>query len=108
MWLQMKKWQKATLLVSGALVVSSLSVVAYLVATHKPGLTVFIENAERRVLLEQCLVAANVQFEVTDRGGFRAKPGSVQRMEAIWKQFDDYRTPSLEFCRTQRQVESRY
>lgn len=104
----MNAWHRRTLQVGGTLLLSAAAVVGYLVLTHKPGMTVFIENEERRAALKECLVAANVEFVVTERGGFQAKPGSVQRMEVIWQQFANYQTPSTEFCKAQQRTESRY
>jgi hypothetical protein len=108
MRLQMKLRRKVTFMLVGLLVLLALGVVAYFVTTHQPGLTVFIENADRRALLKQCLIDAGVQFEETEKGGFRARSGSVQKMQVIWAQFDDYRTPSLGFCSAKRQVDSKY
>jgi flagellar biosynthesis/type III secretory pathway M-ring protein FliF/YscJ len=109
MQLQMKPWHRTTLKAGGAALLFVAAVVGYLIYRHEPGMTVFIENADRRAVLKECLNAAGVQFDVTDRGGFRAKPGSVQRMEIIWGRFEGgYAVPPVEFCREQQRQQSRY
>jgi len=108
MQMQIKAHHKGLFKILGGVVVLGVLAVGYLVLTHRPGLTVFIEESSRRAALKDCLDAANVRFEVTDRGGFKALPGSVQRMEVVWREFDGYRVASMEFCRAQKNSASLY
>lgn len=73
-------------------------IVLYLVAIHEPGLTIYIENIDRRTQLERCLTAADVTFEVTKDGGFKAERNSINRMEKIWSLFENYKNPTMEHC----------
>lgn len=73
--------------------------VAYLAISHRPGLSIYVENLERRALLEACLKSAEVAYDVQPNNYFKAHPESVIKMQIIWVQFQESKISSPDQCK---------
>ena len=64
------------------------------------GISIYVENRDRRELLHACLVAADISFDIQPNNYFKAKPNSVKAMEAMWFKFEQGRITSPDQCKS--------